>query len=138
MDIGDIDKIKLPDKLLEGIFEKQSEVEKEFGIIEGFPERLLFGKLENLHLPEVCKHVQQNILWRMTEEIHELSVALRNGKNWRKAKYFTDLNEALDEVADVMIYFVNLCLAMGITPEKLTEIVLKKIRVNYDRIKSKY
>ena len=138
MNISEQNDQQIEGDLLETLFKKQKEVEELFSRIEGIPERLAFGKLENLHLPETCKYIQTNILWRLTEEIHELSVALRNGKNWRKAKYFTDLNEALDEVADVMIYFVNLCLAMGITPEKLTEIVLKKIRVNYDRIKSKY
>jgi hypothetical protein len=74
----------------------------------------------------------------MVQEINEAVVALRNAKTWRKSKYFTDVNEYLDEVADIFIYFVNACLASGITPEHLAQIVMKKIKVNEERIRSKY
>ena len=133
-------KNKVDDKkdLLIQMFEKQAEVEKDFAIVEGFPERLIFGKLENLHHPEVCKHINDNILWRMVQEIIEATIALKNAKTWRKAKYFTDVHEYLDEVADIMIYFINLCYASGIDPKLLTDSVLKKIEVNQDRIRSKY
>ena len=124
--------------LLEQMFRKQIEVEKDFAHVEGVPERLVFGKLENLHHPEVCGHINDRILWRMVQEITEATVALKNAKTWRRAKYMTDVNEYLDEVADIMIYFINLCLASGIDPKTLTETVLKKILVNHDRIRSKY
>jgi len=140
MDISDVTKVEIPkgkDKL-DLIFETQLEAEKTFALVEGFPERFVFGKLENLNHPEICKHIQQNILWRLTEEIHELSIALKNGKNWRQSKYFTDINEALDELADIQLYVTNLCFAMGVDQKMLTEIVLKKIQVNLARIRSKY
>ncbi len=124
--------------LLDQMFEKQKAVEQLFGLVEGVPERLLFGKLENLNHPEVCRHINDNILWRMVQEINEAVVALKNAKTWRQAKYMTDVNEFIDEVADIQIYFINLCLAAGITPTMLTASVLKKIEVNYDRIRSKY
>jgi len=129
---------KIKGDKLDAIFKRQQEVEKRWAEIEGFPERLVFGKIENLHHPEVCKFIQQNILWRLTEEVHELSVALKNGKNWRQSKYFTDVNEALDELADIYIYSVNLSLAMGVDPEMLAQTILKKIKVNEKRIESKY
>lgn len=124
--------------LLLQMFDAQREAEKEFAIVEGFPERFIFGKLENLHHPDVCLHINDQILWRMVQEIVEATIALKNAKTWRRAKYFTDVNEYLDEVADIMIYFINLCFASGIDPEKLTDTVLKKIEVNLDRIRSKY
>lgn len=124
--------------LLELMFNTQHEVEKDFALVEGIPERLVFGKLENLHHPEICKHINDNILWRMVQEIIEATIALKNAKSWRQSKYMTDVNEYLDEVADIMIYFINLCLASGIDPKLLTESVLKKIQVNKDRIRSKY
>jgi hypothetical protein len=124
--------------LLEQMFEKQTEVEKKFALVEGIPERLAFGKLENLHHPEVCQHINDRILWRMVQEINEAVVALRNAKTWRQSKYLTDLNEYLDEVADIQIYFINLCLASGIDPKLLTTTVLKKIAVNHERVRSKY
>ncbi len=131
-------KVDTSKDLLQQMFEAQAEVEKEFAIVEGFPERMIFGKLENLHHPEICRHINDNILWRMVQEINEAVVALKNAKTWRKAKYFTDVHEYLDEVADIMIYFINLCYASGIDPTLLTETVLKKIEVNRDRIRSKY
>lgn len=138
MDISELKDVKLEKDLLSQMFAKQEEVEKKFASVEGFKEHLVFGKIENLHLPEVCRHINDNILWRLTQEVHEAVVALKNGKTWRQSKYFTDVNEYLDEVADVMIYFINLCLASGIDPKHLTQIVLKKIEVNRKRIESKY
>ena len=141
MDISEISSKNLiedGDDLLTKMFDRQTKVEKRFIQVEGVPERLAFGKIENLHLPEVCRHINDNILWRMVQEINEAVIALKNGKTWRKAKYFTDVNEYLDEVADIMIYLINLCLASGIDHKKLTEIVLKKIIVNEQRIDSKY
>jgi ABC-type Fe3+-citrate transport system substrate-binding protein len=131
-------KIDKDKDLLAQMFEKQAEVEKDFARVEGFPERMIFGKLENLHHPEICRHINDNILWRMVQEINEAVVALKNAKTWRQSKYMTDVNEYLDEVADIQIYFINLCLASGIDPKLLTETVLKKIQVNHDRIRSKY
>ena len=140
MDISEIkdDSINLEGDLLNLIFEKQSEAEVEFAEVEGIPIRFAFGKLENLHLPEVCKHINDNIYWRLVQEVNEAVVALKNAKTWRQTKYFTDVNEYLDEVADIMIYFVNACLASGIDPKMLTKTVLKKIQINRERIKSKY
>lgn len=138
MNISEKDKAKITGDLLKALFEAQSKVEKEWAIVEGFPERLVFGKLDHLHHPEVCKHINDNILWRMSQEIHEAVVALKNAKTWRQSKYLTDVNEYLDEVADIFIYFINLCLASGIDPEDLAQIVMKKISVNEDRIRSKY
>lgn len=131
-------KITGSENFLQLMFDKQTEVEKDFSSIEGFPLHHVLGKLENLHHPDVCKHINNNILWRMVQEIAEATVALKNAKTWRQAKYMTDVNEYLDEVADIMIYFINMCLASGIDPKLLTEIVLKKIEVNHDRIRSKY
>jgi len=138
MDISEIKKINVSGDLLAAMFKAQTKAEKRFMEVEGIPERLAFGKIENLHLPEVCRHVNDNILWRMVQEINEAVIALKNGKTWRQSKYFTDVNEYLDEVADIMIYFINLCLASGIDAEQLTQIVLKKIKINEKRIESKY
>ena len=138
MDISEIEKQEIEGDLLKLMFSKQSLVEKDFAVIEGVSERLVFGKQKDLHLPEVCRFINDQILWRMVQEINEASVALKNGKTWRETKYFTDINEYKDEIADIMIYIINLCLASGISPEELTQIVLKKIIVNHKRIKSKY
>ena len=138
MDISE-KQVKLSaEDLLIQMFKKQIEVEKDFATVEGVPERLVFGKLENLHHPEVCRHINDNILWRMVQEIVEATIALKNAKTWRQAKYMTDVHEYLDEVADIMIYLINLCLASGIDPKLLATSVLKKIEVNHDRIRSKY
>ena len=124
--------------LLVRLFALQTLAEKDFALIEGFPERLVFGKLENLNHPEVCKHISVNILWRLVQEVAEATVALQNAKTWRQSKYLTDVNEYLDEVADIQIYLINLCLASGIDANLLSQIVAKKILVNKKRMESKY
>ena len=138
MDISEQKEVEIEGDLLKAMFEEQSKVEKEFALVEGIPERLAFGKLENLHLPETCRHINDNIYWRLVQEVNEAVVALRNAKTWRQSKYFTDINEYLDEVADIQIYFINACLASGISPDLLAQTVLKKIRVNQQRIRSNY
>lgn len=142
MDISEKKDIMLPEAKpgdrLHLMFAKQAEAEKQFAIVEGFPERLVFGKLENLQHPETCKHINDNILWRLVQEVVEATIALKNAKTWRQSKYMTDIHEFLDEVGDIQIYIMNLCMAAGIDPDLLTQIVLKKIEVNKDRIKSKY
>lgn len=140
MDISEIndDEIEIQGDFLLSIFDAQREAEKEFAEVEGIPHRLAFGKLDNLHHPEVCRHINDNIYWRLVQEVNEAVVALKNAKTWRQTKYFTDVHEYLDEVADIMIYFVNACLASGIDPEMLTKTVLKKIQINLERIRTKY
>ena len=138
MNISEQRDIKFDGDLLANIFAMQSEAEREFAVIEGIPERRAFGKLENLHHPEVCKHISVNILWRLVQEVAEATVALQNAKTWRQSKYLTDVNEYLDEVADIQIYLINLCLASGIDASLLAQIVAKKILVNMKRIESKY
>lgn len=138
MNISEKDDIKIPGDFLVHLFALQKLAEKDFAAIEGFPERLIFGKLENLHHPEVCKHISVNILWRIVQEVNEAAIALQNAKTWRQTKYLTDVNEYLDEVADIQIYLINLCLASGIDANLLSQIVAKKILVNKERIRSKY
>jgi metal-dependent hydrolase (beta-lactamase superfamily II) len=138
MDISEQKNIKITGDLLQRLFAEQEKVEKIFAEIEGVPKHLFKGKLENLIHPDVCRHITDNILWRMVQEINEAVVALKNGKTWRQTKYFTDVNEYLDEVADIFIYFMNLCLASGISHKDLAQIVLKKINVNKQRFNSKY
>lgn len=138
MNLSDTKEFKVVSKdKLEKLFEAQTVVEREFARVEGFPERLAFGKLEHLSSAEVCSHIHQ-LLWRLSCEIHELAVATKNAKQWRKEKYLLDANEALDEVADCWAYMITVCLAMGIDEEKLVEVFLKKAQVNLDRVRSRY
>lgn len=124
--------------LLIQMFDKQREVESKFAKVEGVPERLVFGKLENLHHPEVCRYLSEQNFWRLIQEVNEAVVALKNAKRWRQTNYAIDVQEYLDEIADIMIFFINVCMASGIDPKMLTQIVLNKIAVNEDRVTTKY
>lgn len=138
MNISEITTQKLELDKLTQMFEAQKLAEQLFAEIEGVPTRLVFGKKKDLHHPNTCKYITDNIFWRMVQEIHEAVIALRNAKTWRRTKYLTDINEYYDELADIFIYFLNACFASGITPTDLTQNVLKKIKINKDRIRSKY
>ena len=138
MNINEEKDIKFDTDLLKSLFKLQSAAERDFAIVEGFPERLVFGKLENLNHPETAAHIDNKILWRIVKETLEASVALQNSKAWRQTYYLTDVNEYLDEVADIMIYTLTLCLASGIDSKLLAQIVAKKILINRKRIESKY
>lgn len=145
MDLNDVKPVEYTDQddLLVQMFDQQRINEELFQPIEAKKDQIwskenVFGTLEGLHTKERCKFINEQIVFRLIQEACELTVALKNAKTWRQAEYFTDVNEALDEVADIFIYTMNICLAMGIDPKLLTEKVMTKINVNRERILSKY
>ena len=86
------------------------------------------------------KEGQKKIKWTiycLTEELYELANILKN-RPWVQTEIEVDINKLYDELADTTIFFIVLCQQLGVTPEMLADIVIRKVIVNEHRINSKY
>lgn len=70
----------------------------------------------------------------MVEELGEVMKADKRWKTHRNERYNKD--EKKDELADVFITFINLCLFSGFSVEEIKQAIFKKIEENFIRFKS--
>lgn len=70
----------------------------------------------------------------MVEELGEVMKADKRWKTHRNESYNKD--EKKDELADVFITFINLCLFSGFSVEEIKQAIFKKIEENFIRLKS--
>jgi len=126
---------------LKAIFARQTDLEKEYLPIEeknlgrSLPESP--GSLENIDDPQVQYRLKE-IFFRVVEELTESSNTLKNGKPWKTSHVHTDVDHFVEELADSLHFFVQLCLQAGITYEMLYQIYMDKSRVNQFRQESNY
>jgi len=90
----------------------------------------------DLNTKEGQKLVKWTILCAV-EELFELANALKN-RPWVQSEYLVDVNRLYDEVADAVIFLVILFHQLGLDPEKLSDIVIRKVVVNEFRVRSRY
>lgn len=108
--IGDLD-------MLKAIFQKQSDLQKKLEV--------------TMDQPYIT-----NMSMALMQEVHE---ALRETpwKPWKKQQTFNHENY-LKELADALHFFVNLCLADGITPDMLFDAYMEKNKENVVRKETNY
>ena len=70
----------------------------------------------------------------MIEEIGEVLKADKRWKTHRNERYKKD--EKLDELADVFITFLNLCIYSGFDAKDMQLAILKKIKENFERLQN--
>lgn len=113
--------------MLVDIFERQkaAQVDRGFSFPMSGEQRANYIKLHALHcIDEMC------------EMLHEV----KGYKEWKRYDYadeFTNKiehNKVIDEMADVLHFFVNVALGLGISAEDLHEAYLNKHRVNKLRL----
>jgi len=120
----EVDKSK---DLLKQVYEKQLELCKEVD-----PESIDAGVYTRKGQERVKKYI-----FYAVEELMELSNKMKL-RPWVQTEYIPDINEIYDELADSYLMFLLVCISLGVSPEKLTEIALKKIEVNRFRRETKY
>lgn len=80
----------------------------------------------------------KDLAWRVTEEIGEAMNCLKN-KPWKNSQMLTDKEHYIEEVADALHFFVELCIASGLdTAEKIYEAYARKHAVNEFRQRTNY
>jgi len=103
--------------------------------------RLLERLGEPLEVPIDTREGQRKVrelLWYTIEELFEAVNCLKNDREWVRTEYELDVWKIYDEIADALGFFVTVCRYLGLTPEKLYEIYLRKHKVNMFRLDSGY
>lgn len=77
--------------------------------------------------------LKQNVLG-LIGEIGEVLQADQRWKDNGRNKYY-NLNEKKKEIADCLIYLINICLFSDISSQELYEITVRKIDENFKRLK---
>lgn len=101
---------------LQSLFEKQIDFQK------------LLGNEVPIDNPEMLAH-------HMLGLVSELGEVAQADKRWKLNKRNThyDRNNKVEEIADVLIFLINICLYSDISAEELLETADKKIDVNTGR-----
>lgn len=110
---------------LEDLFERQKELQRVFG-----------NNLENFNEEDKQQYTKDNVLG-LLDETHEI-LRETNWKHWRKTKKDIDKQHLLEELSDAMHFFINLCIAWGLSADELYEAYLKKDKKIYERIEGDY
>lgn len=79
----------------------------------------------------------REIMFFTAHELFEASEWLKM-KPWRKTKVKTDIPAFMEEIADVLHFYIELCIILGIDSKGLYDLYKYKFLKNNDRIKSGY
>lgn len=77
------------------------------------------------------------VMFFLTQEIFEAAEWMKN-KPWRQTTTPLDKDKFMEEIADVLHFFLELCIIVGLTPDDLVHLYQVKMRENYDRQKRGY
>ena len=111
---------------LEKMFELQEELMKHYSISHPVDIDTLEGQ-----------NKIREMMFYVAHELFEASEWLKI-KPWRKTIVKTDLPAFQEEIADVVHFFLELCIILNIDAEKLYNLYVAKVDKNIDRIKEGY
>ena len=77
------------------------------------------------------------ITMHLIEELAEVLSYLKN-KNWVSYETPVDMKGIEDELADSTHFFIELCILLKISPQKLIKIYDEKYKKNLERIRTQY
>jgi len=139
MNINDVkeEDVQFEGDMLEAIFERQRELMRKYHKIEKNNGLLQTDKVPVDINSATGQARLKDFAWRVTEELGEAMNTLKN-KPWKVTQMPTDERHYLEEIADAFHFFIELCILSGFDAKSLTEIYLKKSRVNQFRQRSFY
>jgi len=79
----------------------------------------------------------REVMFFLTHELFEASEWMKM-KPWRQTLVKTDIPAFMEEIADVMHFYLELCIYLGIDSHKLYEMYQNKVFKNIKRIEDKY
>lgn len=79
----------------------------------------------------------KKMIYYCVEELFELSNEMKQ-RPWAKTEYQVDEMHVRDEIADSVAFLLVIILQCGLDAEELFEIVVRKMKVNEMRRRSKY
>jgi len=104
---------------LKGIFELQRVFSKYFNV------------KSNMSFEDKEKHTKDYIL-ALLDECHEV-LRETNWKHWKTTKKPVNIDKVKEEIIDVFIFLIDLCIVWDIDDKELIDIANKKIKNNFDR-----
>jgi hypothetical protein len=126
----------LGDKL-ENIFSRQVDLMAHYHSIEDSNGLLLYKEIPvDLH-DRLGQARLRELIRRTTDELSEASHTLKNSP-WKQSHVLTDVDHFYEEIADAFHFFIEFCIAAGLTAEDLYRIYFKKSEVNLFRQESRY
>lgn len=113
---------------MDQVFSAQQELQESLGY-----------RFEEMTVAERVAYIKEYVL-HMEQEVHEMLRELPYFKPWKT--YNPDISavmfrNAWDEWADVVHFFVNISLALGISAEDLTDLYFQKNKLNHKRQQNK-
>lgn len=97
------------------------------------PEPNAYGAIDDPGTQLYLKH----LAWCIVEELGEAMNELKN-RPWKSSFTITDRVHYQEELVDVLHFFIELCIASGITPDHLHTLYTGKHQENLDRQKRGY
>ena len=81
--------------------------------------------------------VVRKVMFFLTQEIYEAAEWMKN-KPWRRTVTPLNKTEFKLEVADMLHFFLEFCILIGMKPDELVSLYKTKLRENYDRQRRGY
>lgn len=94
----------------------------------------LYGDdVKKIVLPYDSPKIAANQILHLLSEMGEVLAADKRWKEYRKNKY--DENEKKEEIADCLIFLLNLAIYSNMSSDELLSITSQKIDKNFERVK---
>jgi hypothetical protein len=123
--------------MLSNIFARQKELMEKYHDIEKNNDLLIYEGIPiDLHDRKGQARIKE-LIRRIVEELNEASHTLKN-QSWKQSHVLTDTTHFYEELSDSFHFFIELCIAVGLSSEDLYKVYYKKSEVNKFRIDSKY
>ena len=90
----------------------------------------------NLNTKEGQRTIR-NLVFCLVEELFEMTNTLKN-REWTKTELPVDLNHFFEELSDSLLFFIELMVAVGLSPQECFDLYLKKYKVNLFRQRTQY
>ena len=137
MNILDIRKVfEIEGDKLDLVFEGQKRLKAKYDPIE---------KKKGIYVPMLPMDVNcclnqeylKSLFYRIVTELVEASECLKS-KPWKQSEVLVDKDHLFEELSDCFHFFLELCICLEITSEKLFQLYFKKHEVNSWRIETNY
>jgi len=107
------------------MYNLQKQLAKEYGV-----------EPKSIHTKEGQNQIK-HLIFCTVEEMFEMANVFKN-RDWVETEMPVDINHFYDELADSLLFFIELLVMTGLSPQELFELYLRKLTVNKFRKATQY